>query len=61
MVNVYEWVFEDGQSFGCGTKCEFEYWQAEGVVDPDARLGEIICQEPLSEDERRKALWGIGE
>lgn len=58
-VPVYEWEFSDGQPFGCGTECEFSYWQQEGIVDPEARLGKIISHEPQSEDERRKAMWGL--
>lgn len=61
MVKVYEWQFTDGTVFGCGTKCEFDYWQSEGIVDPDAVLGKVICNEPASEDERRKVLWGLAD
>jgi len=60
-VAIHDWQFADGTSFGCGTACELAYWQAEGIVDPEAKLGRVIGDEPQSEDERRKALWGIGE
>jgi len=60
-VAVYEWLFEDGSSFGCGTKVEFCYWQQEGIVDPSARLGKVICSEPATEDDRRKAMWGLAD
>lgn len=60
-VAVHEWVFADGQSFGCGTECELRYWQSEGIVDPDARLGRVISHEPASEDERRKQCWGLAD
>ena len=59
MINVYDFVFADGVSFGCGTELELSYWQAEGVIDPTASLGKLIGQEPASEDERRKVCWGI--
>lgn len=61
MVTVHEFVFADGKSFGCGTACELAYWQHEGIIDPDARLGKVIGREPASEDARRKALWGISD
>lgn len=61
IVPVYEWVFSDGKPFGCGTKCELAYWQREGIVDPDARLGMVLGHEPASEDERRKAMWGLAD
>lgn len=60
-VSVYDFVFADGSSFGCGTELELRYWQREGIIDPDARLGELIGQEPASEDDRRKSCWGIGD
>lgn len=60
-INVYDFIFADGTSFGCGTACELAFWQREGIIDPDARLGRVIGHEPASEDERRKALWGIGD
>jgi hypothetical protein len=60
-VEVHEWLFADGTSLGCGTPCELAYWQQEGIVDPEARLGRVIGLEPASEDDRRKALWGIGD
>lgn len=60
-VPVYEWEFADGKSFGCGTECEFRYWQQEGIVDPEARLGKIISHEPQSEDDRRRAMWGLAD
>lgn len=60
-VKVHEFVFADGQPFGCGTALELEYWQREGIIDPAARLGDCIGEEPSSEDERRKTCWGIGD
>lgn len=60
-IAIYEWEFSDGQSFGCGTKCEFDYWQSEGIVDPEARLGKVISYEPQSEYDRRKAMWGLAD
>ena len=60
-VPVYEFLFADGSSFGCGTALELRYWQQEGIIDPEARLGAIISHEPASEDERRKSCWGIGD
>lgn len=60
-VAIHEWLFADGKSFGCGTPLEFEYWQREGVVDPEARLGGIIGYEPASEDARRKVCWGLAD
>lgn len=60
-VPVYEFVFADGTSFGCGTALELRYWQQEGIIDPEARLGKLIGHEPASEDERRKSCWGIGD
>jgi len=60
-VTVYDFVFADGVSFGCGTALELKYWQQEGVIDPDARLGSPLCEEPASEDARRKTCWGIGD
>lgn len=61
MVNVHEFLFADGTSFGCGTALELAYWQREGIVDPEAKLGKVIGTEPAIEDERRKTLWGIGD
>lgn len=61
MIEVYEWVFPNGTSFGCGTECELRYWQREGIVDPDARLGKFIGKDTASEDERRKTCWGLGD
>ena len=60
-VEIHEWLFADGASFGCGTPLELAYWQREGIVDPEARLGPVIGHEPASEDARRKALWGLAE
>lgn len=60
-VAVHEFVFADGKPFGLGSALELKYWQSEGVIDPDARLGKIIGQEDASEDERRKTCWGIGD
>jgi len=60
-VKVHEFIFADGQPFGCGTALELKYWQSEGVIDPEARLGSYLCDEPASEDERRKTCWGIGD
>ncbi len=56
-VKVHEFIFADGQPFGCGTALELKYWQSEGVIDPEARLGSYLCDEPASEDERRS--WGV--
>lgn len=61
MVEVYEFQFADGECFGCGTALELAYWQREGIVDPEAKLGKVVGNEPASEDERRKTLWGIGD
>ena len=61
MTNVHEFLFADGTSFGCGTALELAYWHAEGIIYPAAKLGKIISTEPAREDERRKALWGIGD
>ena len=60
-VTVYEFIFADGMSFGCGTALELKYWQREGVIDPAARLGSRLGEEPASEDARRKTCWGIGD
>lgn len=60
-VSVYEFVFADGEGFGCGTSLELAYWQREGVIDPAAKLGKFLCLEAASEDERRKTCWGIGD
>ena len=60
-VEVHDWLFTDGTSFGCGTAVELAYWQAEGIVDPSAKLGAFIAHEPASEDARRKAMWGLAE
>jgi hypothetical protein len=57
-VPVYEWLLADGTPIGCGTKLEMDYWTAEGVF-VGYRLGKVLCQEPASEDERRKAAWGL--
>lgn len=61
MTNVYEWQFADGEVFGCGTELELRYWQQEGIVDPDAVLGRVVSTEPASQDERRKAMWGLAD
>lgn len=58
-VPVYEWLLADGTSIGCGTKLEMEYWQAQGVNRADDRLGEVLCHEPASEDDRRRKAWGV--
>jgi hypothetical protein len=58
-VPVYEWLDEDGRPSGCGTAVEMEYWKAEGVFREGEKLGKVLCYEPASEDERRKAAWGI--
>lgn len=60
-VAFYEWQFPCGTVFGCGTECELHYWKSEGIVDPEAILGKEICREPYSEDERRKAIWGLAD
>ncbi len=59
MVNVYEWQLSDGTVTGLGTQVEFEHWQSEGVIEANAKLGAVLCQEPASEDERRKAAWAV--
>lgn len=59
MVNVYEFQSSDGTVFGVGTELELTYWKSEGVFEADAKLGKVVCQEPVSEDERRKAAWGL--
>lgn len=58
-VTVYDWVLADGTPFGCGTALEFDYWTREGVNPQGSRLADVITHEPASEDERRKAAWGI--
>ena len=60
-VPVYDFVYADGTAFGCGTALELRYWQQEGIIDPEARIGNLIGHEPASEDERRKTCWGIGD
>lgn len=60
-VAIHEWVFADGKAFGCGSALELSYWQKEGIVDPDAKLGRVISYEPQSEDERRRKMWGLAE
>lgn len=60
-IPVYEFVFANGDAFGCGTALELHYWQSEGIIDPDARIGRLLGYEPASEDERRKSCWGIGD
>jgi hypothetical protein len=52
---VYEW-FQDGQSVGLGTKVELDHWTAEGVME-NVTLGEVLCYEDPSEDEKRKIAW----
>jgi hypothetical protein len=56
-VPVYEWLTADDVVKGCGTAAEFAHWQAEGVNAADDKLGNIICHEPASEDERRIVAW----
>lgn len=56
-VPVYEWLSADGFPMGCGTQVEFDHWAAEGVNAPGEKLGKILCYEPASMDERRKAAW----
>lgn len=58
-VPVYEWLASDGAEFGCGTQVEFDYWQREGVNPPDAKLGKVLCHEPVSEDAKRRLAWGL--
>lgn len=58
-VPVYDWVLENGRPFGCGTALEFNYWSSEGVIPQGSRLAKVITHEPASEDERRKAAWGL--
>ena len=57
MVNVYEWLTAESKPFGCGTEAEFHYWLSEGVNPEGSVLGKVLCQEPSSEDDRRKKLW----
>lgn len=61
MIKIYDWIFADGTSFGCGTECELRFWQSQGIVDPEARLGVCIGEEPASEDARRKVMWGLAD
>lgn len=56
MVPVYEW-FDGDVEIGLGTELEFNHWRAEGVLGETARLGDVLGQEPASEDEKRMALW----
>ncbi len=58
MVDVYNFVTADGTLYGCGTALEHSYWTEQGVF-VDVLLGDVLCQEPASEDESRKAEWGI--
>lgn len=58
-VPVYDWLLADGTPFGCGTHVEFDYWNDEGANPASLTLGKVICHEPASEDESRKACWGI--
>jgi hypothetical protein len=58
-VPVYEWQFADGSAFGLGTEVEFNYWRDEGVNPADAKLGPVLCHEPASEDDRRRAAWKL--
>jgi hypothetical protein len=61
VVEVFEWAYTDGTVFGCGTKVEFDYWKAEGVIDPEAVFGKSIGFEPASEDDRRRKCWGLAD
>lgn len=60
-ISVHEWTYPDGKTFGCGTKVEFDYWKAEGVIDPESVFGECLGQEPASEDERRRKGGGLAD
>lgn len=60
-VPVYEWAYPDGTTFGCGTRVEFDYWKAEGVIDPEAVFGKLLGHEPASEDDRRRKCWGLAD
>jgi len=53
---VYEWLL-DGAQYGCGTRAEFDHWNAQGINPAGLKLGAIITHEPASEDERRAARW----
>lgn len=55
-IPVYKFHLADGTEVGCGTKVEFDYWTEQGVFEGYV-LGEVLCHEPASEDERRKAAW----
>jgi hypothetical protein len=55
-VEVFDFMLH-GRGIGCGTKFEFEYLKAEGILPEETALGEVIGCEPASEDERRKAAW----
>ena len=56
-VPLYDWLYADGTGFGCGTEREVLYWQGEGVVEPDAKLGEVLGYEDARADEKRAMLW----
>ncbi len=58
-VAVYEWVGPDGTGLGCGTRVEFDYWQSQGVIADDDKLGELLTHEPADQDAKRIAAWGI--
>lgn len=57
MVNVYEWLLADGTEIGLGTEVELRHWQSESIIAADVKLGKVLCQEPASEDEKRKLAW----
>lgn len=61
LIPVYKWLLSDGSEAGCGTRAEFDYWNAEGVNPEGMVLGDVICYEPASEDERRKVAWGVSQ
>lgn len=58
MVEVYNFVLADGTPYGCGTALEHSYWTEQGVF-VDVLLGDVLCLEPSSENEKRKLAWGI--
>lgn len=58
LVPVHTWRFASDRAwYGQGTRLEFDHWRAEGVIGDDVEFAELLCHEPASEDERRKAAW----
>ena len=54
-VPVYEWLLADGTVIGCGTRSEFDFWNAEGIANGD-RMGKIIGHEPAAVEAMFDAL-----